>query len=99
MDVLNLHAEDSIFLQQASHLTHGIYYRVRRKDGLLQYLNVRTPKNRSKRCLILNPGYQTAHLLGVAGYEETTRDAFSRQGRFSGGLFLSSSGGRRRIRV
>jgi transcription initiation factor TFIIH subunit 3 len=40
MDVLNLHSEDSIFLQQASHLTHGIYYRVRRKDGLLQYLNV-----------------------------------------------------------
>jgi hypothetical protein len=41
MDILNLHAEDSIFLQQAALLTHGIYYRVRRKDGLLQYLNVR----------------------------------------------------------
>ncbi|KAH8089259.1 TFIIH subunit Tfb4/p34 [Filobasidium floriforme] len=40
MDILNLHPEDSIFLQQASHLTHGIYYRVRRKDGLLQYLNL-----------------------------------------------------------
>lgn len=40
IDVINLHSEDSIFLQQAAHLTQGLYYRVEKTDGLLQYLNL-----------------------------------------------------------
>jgi len=38
LDTLRIKETDSVFLQQASHLTKGTYYRIERKQGLLQYL-------------------------------------------------------------
>lgn len=43
IDVINLHQEDSIFLQQAAHLTNGIYFRSPHYKSLLHYLNVSKP--------------------------------------------------------
>ncbi|KAJ9096745.1 hypothetical protein QFC21_005015 [Naganishia friedmannii] len=40
IDVVNLHPIDSIFLQQASHLTHGIYYKIPKRAAFLTYLNL-----------------------------------------------------------
>src|SRR3954467_10163190 len=42
IDVINLSSLDSIFLQQAAHLTQGTYYRIPTKASLLMYLNVST---------------------------------------------------------
>lgn len=40
VDACMLGASDSTFLQQAAHLTDGIYLRPKHKDALLQYLLV-----------------------------------------------------------
>jgi len=40
IDVINLSSLDSIFLQQAAHLTQGTYYRIPTKASLLMYLNM-----------------------------------------------------------
>ena len=40
INVCKLHGEDSVFLQQASHLTGGNYLRVDNRKGLLQILMV-----------------------------------------------------------
>ena len=45
IDVCKLLGDDSVFLQQAAHLTGGSYIHVERPDGLLQYLMVRTSEN------------------------------------------------------
>ena len=47
IDACMLGASDSAFLQQAAHLTNGIYLRPKHKDALLQYLLVCTPPNLS----------------------------------------------------
>ncbi len=41
MDVCQMYGSDSIFLQQAAHLTGGSYIFLERRDALLQYLIVR----------------------------------------------------------
>lgn len=41
IDVCKLFGADSVFLQQAAHLTGGSYIQVERPDSLLQYLMVR----------------------------------------------------------
>ncbi|KAJ9095731.1 hypothetical protein QFC20_006598 [Naganishia adeliensis] len=40
IDVINLHPTDSIFLQQAAHLTHGIYFKLPKRAAFLIYLNL-----------------------------------------------------------
>jgi hypothetical protein len=80
MDILNLHAEDSIFLQQASHLTHGIYYRVRRKDGLLQYLNVSLSGLTFGVHCDAHPVVLAAYFPSITGHKKTARLAVSGQG-------------------
>jgi Transcription factor Tfb4 len=40
IDVCQLHGPDTVFLQQAAHLTGGSYIFLERRDALLQYLIV-----------------------------------------------------------
>jgi hypothetical protein len=42
IDACMIGASDSVFLQQAAHLTNGIYLRPKHKGALLQYLLVCT---------------------------------------------------------
>ena len=42
IDVCKIFGAESVFLQQAAHLTGGSYIDVDRPDALLQYLMVRT---------------------------------------------------------
>lgn len=41
IDVCKIYGPDTVFLQQASHLTGGSYIYLERRDALLQYLIVR----------------------------------------------------------
>lgn len=41
IDVCKVYGEDTVFLQQAAHLTGGSYVSPSRRDALLQYLVVR----------------------------------------------------------
>lgn len=41
IDVCKIYGEDTVFLQQAAHLTGGSYIYLERRDALLQYLIVR----------------------------------------------------------
>lgn len=40
VDVCKVFGEDTVFLQQAAHLTAGVYLRLEHSAGLLQYLMV-----------------------------------------------------------
>lgn len=42
IDVCKVSGGDAIFLQQAAHLTGGIFLRTQHRSSLLQYLMVRT---------------------------------------------------------
>ena len=42
IDVCKVYGSESVFLQQAAHLTGGSYLHLERADALLQYLTVRT---------------------------------------------------------
>lgn len=41
MDVCKIYGPDTVFLQQAAHLTNGSYIYLEQRDALLQYLIVR----------------------------------------------------------
>lgn len=41
IDICKIFGPDSVFLQQAAHLTGGSYVHLERPDALLQYLTVR----------------------------------------------------------
>ena len=41
IDVCKIYGPDTVFLQQAAHLTNGSYIYLERRDALLQYLIVR----------------------------------------------------------
>lgn len=40
IDVFKVTGEDAVFLQQAAHLTNGIYYRLEKPKAMIQYLMV-----------------------------------------------------------
>jgi transcription initiation factor TFIIH subunit 3 len=41
IDVCKISSEKAVFMQQAAHLTEGIYYQVEKPKAILQYLTVR----------------------------------------------------------
>jgi transcription initiation factor TFIIH subunit 3 len=44
IDVCKVFGEETVFLQQAAHLTGGSYIYLERRDALLQYLTVCSPR-------------------------------------------------------
>lgn len=59
IDVCKITGEDAVFLQQAAHLTNGIYYRIEKPKALIQYLT-----------MIFLPGATTRKSLNLPQQEE-----------------------------
>lgn len=59
IDVCKIAGQDAVFMQQAAHLTDGIYYRVEKPDALIQYL-----------MMIFLPGMAARNLLNLPHQEE-----------------------------
>ena len=52
IDACQVFGPDTVFLQQAAHLTGGAYLYLERRDALLQYLIVSYPKQHRSSILI-----------------------------------------------
>jgi transcription initiation factor TFIIH subunit 3 len=62
IDVCKVYGEDTVFLQQAAHLTGGSYVSPPRRDALLQYLVVRPIQVAAMQCI---PSFGTTAILDV----------------------------------
>lgn len=85
IDVCKVYGSDTVFLQQAAHLTGGSYIHLEKRDALLQYLIVR--EFFRYYALIL-----TIHLDGSPSTSvdpEHAGSAYTRQNRLPSRLFLS----------
>jgi transcription initiation factor TFIIH subunit 3 len=51
IDACQIYGGETVFLQQAAHLTGGSYLLPERRDALLQYLTVRHPSGPRAHCL------------------------------------------------